>query len=57
LRPVSILFQFNFVSNSGLPASGLLIRASRKQLKIRMDEVAGSAGVGPLFVRSWPGTA
>ncbi len=30
---------------------GLLIRASRKQQKIRMDDVAGSAGVGPVFVR------
>lgn len=30
---------------------GLLIRASRKRQKIRMDDVAGSAGVGPVFVR------
>jgi transcriptional regulator with XRE-family HTH domain len=30
---------------------GLLIRASRKHQKIRMDDVAGSAGVGPVFVR------
>lgn len=30
---------------------GLLIRASRKRQKIRMDDVAGSACVGPVFVR------
>jgi transcriptional regulator with XRE-family HTH domain len=30
---------------------GLLIRATRKQQQIRMDDVAGSAGVGPVFVR------
>lgn len=30
---------------------GLLIRAARKQQKVRMDDVAGSAGVGPVFVR------
>lgn len=30
---------------------GLLIRASRKQQKLRMDDLAGSAGVGPVFVR------
>lgn len=30
---------------------GLLIRATRKKQKIRMDDVAGSAGVGPVFVR------
>jgi transcriptional regulator with XRE-family HTH domain len=30
---------------------GLLIRATRKQQKIRMDDVAGSAGVGHVFVR------
>lgn len=30
---------------------GLLIRATRKNQKIRMDDVAGSAGVGPVFVR------
>lgn len=30
---------------------GLLIRAVRKHQKIRMDDVAGSAGVGPVFVR------
>ena len=30
---------------------GILIRATRKHQKIRMDDVAGSAGVGPVFVR------
>lgn len=30
---------------------GLLIRASRKTQCIRMDDLAGSAGVGPVFVR------
>ena len=30
---------------------GLLIRATRKSQKVRMDDVAGSAGVGPVFVR------
>lgn len=30
---------------------GLLIRAARKNHKIRIDDVAGSAGVGPVFVR------
>lgn len=30
---------------------GLLIRAVRKYQKIRMDDIAGSAGVGPVFVR------
>ena len=30
---------------------GLLIRATRNTQKIRMDDVAGSAGVGPVFVR------
>jgi len=30
---------------------GLLIRATRKKQKIRMDDIAGSAGVGPVFVR------
>jgi len=30
---------------------GLLIRATRKNQKVRMDDVAGSAGVGPVFVR------
>jgi transcriptional regulator with XRE-family HTH domain len=30
---------------------GLLIRATRKQQRIRMDDLAGSAGVGPVFVR------
>jgi len=30
---------------------GLLIRATRKNQKVRMDDLAGSAGVGPVFVR------
>ena len=30
---------------------GLLIRATRKDQRIRMDDVAGSARVGPVFVR------
>lgn len=30
---------------------GLLVRATRKHQKVRMDDVAGSAGVGPVFVR------
>ena len=30
---------------------GLVIRATRKSQKIRMDDLAGSAGVGPVFVR------
>ena len=30
---------------------GLIVRAVRKQQKLRMDDVAGSAGVGPVFVR------
>jgi transcriptional regulator with XRE-family HTH domain len=30
---------------------GLLIRATRKHLKVRMDDVAGSARLGPVFVR------
>ncbi len=30
---------------------GLLIRAVRKHQNVRMDDVAGSAGVGPVFVR------
>lgn len=30
---------------------GLLIRAVRKHQKIRMDDLAGTAGVGPVFVR------
>jgi transcriptional regulator with XRE-family HTH domain len=30
---------------------GMLVRATRKLQKIRMDDVAGSAGVGPVFVR------
>jgi transcriptional regulator with XRE-family HTH domain len=31
---------------------GLLIRASRKHQKVRMDDFAGNAGVWPVFVRS-----
>ena len=30
---------------------GLLLRATRKRQKLRMDDVAGSTGVGPVFVR------
>jgi hypothetical protein len=30
---------------------GLLIRATRKTQHVRMDDLAGSAGVGPVFVR------
>ena len=30
---------------------GLLIRAVRKHQKLRMDDLAGIAGVGPVFVR------
>jgi transcriptional regulator with XRE-family HTH domain len=30
---------------------GLLIRAARKSQKVRLDDVAGTAGVGPVFVR------
>ena len=30
---------------------GLLIRAARKEQKLRMDDVAGIANVGPVFVR------
>lgn len=30
---------------------GLLIRATRKTQRVRMDDLAGSAGVGPVFVR------
>lgn len=30
---------------------GLLLRATRKSQKLRMDDVAGSACVGPVFVR------
>lgn len=32
-------------------ALGLLIRATRKTQKLRMDDLAGSASVGPVFVR------
>ena len=39
------------ISISSSQALGLLIRASRKQQKIRMDDLAGSSGVGPVFVR------
>ena len=30
---------------------GLLIRATRKAQGVRLDDVAGSAGVGPVFAR------
>jgi transcriptional regulator with XRE-family HTH domain len=30
---------------------GLLIRATRKTQHVRMDDLAGSSGVGPVFVR------
>lgn len=30
---------------------GILLRATRKQQDLRMDDLAGSAGVGPVFVR------
>ena len=30
---------------------GLLMRATRKHQKVRIDDVAGSARVGPVFVR------
>ncbi len=30
---------------------GLLMRATRKLQKLRLDDLAGSAGVGPVFVR------
>jgi transcriptional regulator with XRE-family HTH domain len=30
---------------------GLLVRATRKTQRLRMDDVAGSAGVGHVFVR------
>lgn len=30
---------------------GLLLRATRKQQDLRMDDLAGTAGVGPVFVR------
>lgn len=30
---------------------GLLIRATRKTQRVRMDDLAGSARVGPVFVR------
>ncbi len=30
---------------------GLLIRATRKSQAVRMDDLAGSAAVGPVFVR------
>ena len=30
---------------------GLLVRATRKSQKLRMDDAAGSAGVGHVFVR------
>ena len=30
---------------------GLLIGAARKNQKVRMDDLAGTAGVGPVFVR------
>lgn len=30
---------------------GLLVRAARKHQSLRMDDVAGMAGVGPVFVR------
>jgi len=30
---------------------GLLIRATRNHQKLRLDDVAGSAGLGPVFVR------
>ncbi|MGE0329344.1 MAG: helix-turn-helix domain-containing protein [Ramlibacter sp.] len=30
---------------------GLLVRAARKADKLRMDDVAGAAGVGPVFLR------
>lgn len=32
-------------------ALGMLIRATRRTQKIRIDDCAGSAGVGPVFVR------
>ena len=30
---------------------GILLRATRKAQRIRIDDLAGSAGVGPVFVR------
>jgi len=32
-------------------ALGLLIRATRKHDQLRMDDLAGAAGVGPVFLR------
>lgn len=34
-----------------VPELGLVIRAARKGQAVRMDDLAGSAGVGPVFVR------
>lgn len=34
---------------------GLLVRATRKTQKLRMDDLAGSAGAGPVFVRDSDG--
>lgn len=39
------------VTITSTSALGLLIQAVRKTQKLRMDDVAGSAGVGHVFVR------
>ena len=39
------------VDITSVQSLGLLIRASRKSQKVRMDDLAGTAGVGPVFVR------
>lgn len=39
------------VNITSVPELGLLFRASRKNQPVRMDDVAGSAGVGHVFVR------
>lgn len=52
-RCINIVFRENSVKVKITKPQdlGLLIRATRKHQQLRLDDVAGSAGLGPVFVR------
>jgi transcriptional regulator with XRE-family HTH domain len=50
-RTDRIDYSFMQIKISSPQELGLLVRATRKSQKLRLDDVAGSAGVGHVFVR------
>ena len=49
---IALIIEFSMLVNITAPQQlGLLIRATRRTQGLRLDDTAGTAGVGPVFLR------